>query len=252
VHNHGRLFRVVDSILSAREIDAVKSDYISLLEGEVGMQIISVNLGQQRSQQIGTRLETTGIFKTPTGEPVNVTPPGLQADFIFNAKHHGGPDQAVYIYGATDYAWWSQELGREMAPGTFGENLTISDLESALFSIGDRLHFAEVILEVSAPRIPCSTLAARMGDTGFVKRYRQAERPGLYCRVIQPGFIQVGEQVRLEKYSGETLGVLEVFREYYSKHKSEDSLRRHLNAPVAIRVRESIQEEILAHSANSG
>jgi MOSC domain-containing protein YiiM len=31
-------------------------------------------------------------------------------------------------------------LGQELAPGTFGENLTISGLESAPVSIGDLLH----------------------------------------------------------------------------------------------------------------
>ena len=57
-----------------------------------------------------------------------------------DTKNHGGPDQAVYVYGGADYAWWSAELEQELAPGTFGENLTISDLESAPLAIGDRLH----------------------------------------------------------------------------------------------------------------
>jgi MOSC domain-containing protein YiiM len=208
------------------------------------MQLISVNLGKQRQQQVGTHLETTGIYKIPTSESVQVTSLGLQDDFICSVKHHGGPDQAVYIYGAADYAWWSQELGRELGPGTFGENLTISDLESAGFLIGDRLHFEAVILEVSAPRIPCATLAARMGDTGFVKRYRRAERPGLYCRVIQAGLIQVGEQVRVEKYQGNALTIQQTFRDYYDNDKSENTLRRHLDVPVAIRVRETIQKQL--------
>jgi len=208
------------------------------------MQLISINLGQQREQQVGTRLETTGIYKIPTRGPVHVTPLGLQADFVCDQKHHGGPDQAVYVYGEPDYAWWSQELGRELSPGTFGENLTISGLESAAFSIGDRLIFETVILEVSAPRIPCSTLAARMGDPGFVKYYRRAERPGLYCRVIQPGPIRVGEDLRLEKYLGDGLSVLQLFRDYYNNDKSEANLRHHLAVPVAIRVRESIQEQL--------
>ena len=68
---------------------------------------------------------------------------------------------------------------QELAPGTFGENLTISELESAPLAIGDRLHISGVILEVTAPRIPCWKLAQRMGDPGFVKRFRAAERPGL-------------------------------------------------------------------------
>ena len=133
------------------------------------------------------RVERTGIFKFPTNEAVKVTKLGLEGDVIVDKKHHGGPDQAVYVYGAADYEWWSKELGREIAPGTFGENLTIGELESAQFNIGDYLYVGEVTLQVTAPRIPCGTFATRMDDPQWVKRFRHAERPGLYCRVIQEG-----------------------------------------------------------------
>lgn len=208
------------------------------------MQLISVNIGQERTQQIGTRMETTGIYKLPTPERVQVTTLGMQDDFVCDTRNHGGPDQAIYVYGLPDYDWWSKELERELLPGTFGENLTVSALESATFSIGDRLHFAAVILEVSAPRIPCGTLAARMGDPKFVKRFRQAVRPGLYCRVIQTGLIGVGEELRVEACQAETISVAEMFRDYYEKDKSEDTLRRHLRAPIAIRARVDIQQEL--------
>jgi MOSC domain-containing protein YiiM len=60
---------------------------------------------------------------------VQVTADGLPGDAICNARPHGGGDQAVYVYGAPDTAWWSAEPGQTLAPGMFGENLTISDLE---------------------------------------------------------------------------------------------------------------------------
>jgi len=208
------------------------------------MQLISVNIGQERTQQNGDRLETTGIYKLPTQESVQVGALGLEGDTVCDVKHHGGPDQAVYIYGGADYAWWSQELGREIGPGTFGENLTISELESARFNVGDRLHIGPVILEVTAPRIPCSTLATRMGDPKFVKRYRQVGRPGLYCRVIREGSVRAGDEIRVERYPGETISIAEMFHDYYEKDKSESTLRRHLNAPIAIRSRVSLEQEL--------
>jgi MOSC domain-containing protein YiiM len=208
------------------------------------MHLVSVNIGAERTQQNGTRLETTGIFKLPTLVAVQVTSLGLKDDIICDTKNHGGPDQAVYLYGAADYAWWSQELGREISHGAFGENLTVSELESAQFNIGDRLQIGAVILEVTAPRIPCGTLAARMGDPKFVKRYRQAERPGLYCRVIQVGAVQIGDLVNVERYMGETISIAEVFRAYYEKDKSEATLRRHLSAPISIRLQVGLEEEL--------
>lgn len=201
------------------------------------MQLISVNIGKARAIHGAKTSGRTGIYKLPVSEPVRITRDGLPGDAICDTENHGGVDQAVYVFGTPDYAWWSRELAQDLAPGTFGENLTISELESATFSIGDRLHIGEVILEVTAPRIPCGTLAARMGDSTFVKRFRYAERPGLYCRVIHEGHIQSGDKVTFEPFAGETITAIEMFRAFYEKQLDEATLRRHLAAPIAIRDR---------------
>ncbi len=208
------------------------------------MKIISVNVGSLAPIDNGKKGAQSGIFKVPVAGPVNVTAEGLAHDVIADKKHHGGPDQAVYIYGTADYAWWAAELGTDLVPGQFGENLTISDLESTRFNIGDRLLLDSVILEVTAPRIPCSTLAARMSDSAFVRRYRAAERPGLYCRVIQTGSVQAGERVGIEPYTGDTVSILEMFRDYYEPDLSAETLRRYLAAPIAIRARVEKEEKL--------
>ena len=215
------------------------------------MIVVSVNLGEKRVLQRKERVETTGIFKIPTDEPVKVTKLGLEGDVIVSKKHHGGPDQAIYVYGGADYAWWAKELGREILPGTFGENLTISDLESARFNVGDMLHIADVTLQVSAPRIPCKTFAARMDDSLWVKKFRYAERPGLYCRVLKEGFVRAGDSVSVEKFTGETVSILDMFRDYYYQNKSEETLLRYLNAPIAIRDRSSFEEQLQRLSVES-
>ena len=207
------------------------------------MQLLSANIGSKRTQPKGNEIETTGIYKLPTSESVKITSLGIKEDFICDAKNHGGPDQAIYIYGQPDYDWWSKELGRELEAGTFGENLTVSELESAAFNIGDRLHVGSVILEVTAPRIPCSTLGARMGAQQFVKQYRRAERPGLYCRVIQEGDVKVGDDVTVEKYSKESFSIGQSFRDYYEK-LDEDTIRRYLDLPIAIRLRAGFEEDL--------
>jgi MOSC domain-containing protein YiiM len=53
-----------------------------------------------------------------------VTELGLASDATVNTEHHGGPTQAVQVFG--DYAWSSRRLGRELRDGTFGDNLTVS------------------------------------------------------------------------------------------------------------------------------
>jgi MOSC domain-containing protein YiiM len=208
------------------------------------MNLISVNVGTERLLQRRGRSEQTGIFKLPTSEGVRVTKLGLEGDAILSKKHHGGPDQAVYVYGGADYEWWSRELGSEMAPGTFGENLTIGELESAHFNVGDYLYVKAVTLQITAPRIPCGTFAARMQDPQWVKKFRHAERPGLYCRVVRDGTVRAGEPVTVQRYDGESISILEMYREYYNKDKSEETLRRHLAAPIAIRARRGIEKEL--------
>jgi MOSC domain-containing protein YiiM len=208
------------------------------------MNLISVNIGQERTQQRKNYIETTGIYKLPVQEPVEIKSLGIEQDAICDKKSHGGPDQAIYVYGGADYAWWSRELGKEVSPGTFGENLTISQLESAQFNVGDYIYIGDVALQVTAPRIPCGTFATRMDDPQWVKRFRHAGRPGLYCRVLREGIVKAGDTVTVERYAGETISILEMFREYYNKNKSEETLQRHLNAPIAIRARRDLEKEL--------
>ena len=208
------------------------------------MKLLSINIGSERQQQRKDYIETTGIYKLPVDRPVEIKSLGIEGDAICDKKNHGGPDQALYIYGGADYAWWEGELGQKLAPGTFGENLTISDLESANFNVGDYIHVGEVTLQVTSPRIPCGTFATRMGDPQWVKKFRAAERPGLYVRVVKEGVIKAGDPVSVEKYTGATISILAMYREHYVKDKSEETLRQHLNAPIDLRSRRDLEEEL--------
>jgi len=208
------------------------------------MKLVSVNIGREHGIPNAKASGKTGIYKLPVNAPVQITSDGIPEDVICDTKHHGGPDQAIYIFGAADYQWWSGALGRELAPGTFGENLTISDLESAQLRVGDILVIGTVRLQVTSPRMPCVTLAARMGDATFNEQFLQAERPGLYCRVLQAGQIQAGENVRLERYGGETITILEMFRDYYDTILGEAKLRFYLAAPISIRARSEKEKQL--------
>jgi MOSC domain-containing protein YiiM len=201
------------------------------------MRIISVNIGKARSIRADGNSKTTGIFKLPVDAPLIAGTEGLPGDDICSTEHHGGPDQAIYIYGQADYDWWARELGREMTPGLFGENVTVTELESTRCNVGDRLVIGDVVLEVTSPRIPCATFAAKMEDTKFIKRFRHAERPGFYCRVIRPGPIKAGDEVRYEPTTTPTVSILEIFRDYYEPELTETAIRRFLDAPIAIRAR---------------
>jgi MOSC domain-containing protein YiiM len=138
----------------------------------------------------------TAIDKRPVEGPVKVHKLGLRGDIQANRVHHGGPDQAIYAYSQADADFWEGELGRELPPGIFGENLRVSGIEATGAVIGERWKIGlDVELEVTSPRTPCSVFQRRLGQPQFVKRFTQAGRVGTYLRVIRTGSIQAGDYI---------------------------------------------------------
>ncbi len=208
------------------------------------MQLVSVNVGQP--QPIKAKSGMSGIYKQSQTDSVEIGQLGLAHDAIIDTENHGGVDQAVYLFGIPDLDWWAQEVGRPLDYGsTFGENLTVTELVSNEYNIGDRFRVGDVLLEVTSPRIPCVTLATRMGDPKFVVRFARAERFGLYCRVIETGSVKAGDPVSVERYSGETISALEMFRLYYHpKRFTEEILRRALQAPLHYVTRDEYEQRL--------
>jgi MOSC domain-containing protein YiiM len=211
------------------------------------MKLLSVNVSGPKPIERGGKSGQTGIFKESVKGSVQVGVLGLVGDSQVDSENHGGKDQAVYLYSLDDYAWWSEQLGVVLEPGTFGENLTVSALPEPLY-IGDRFEIGSVLLEVTAPRIPCSTLAARMNDLAFVKRFAKAARPGVYTRVIQTGSLQAGDEVKYlrGKYD---VTALEEFQMFYQKVQAIEDIERLLAAPIAERSRRDYEKILEAYNA---
>lgn len=163
--------------------------------------VMSVNLAVPRPDRSSTSGDLTGIDKRPTLEPVEIRAPepgasGLAGDRIFDTAHHGGPDQAVYAYAREDLDAWAAELGRELCNGVFGENLTTAELDVNGALIGERWRIGDrLVLEVTAPRIPCGTFAAWMEEQRWVKRFTARALPGAYLRVIEPGPVRACDPI---------------------------------------------------------
>ena len=201
------------------------------------MRILSVNTGEIELLPEGKSKTKTGIYKYPRKGSVHVGETHLEGDHIANKKHHGGPDQAVYLYSAEDYAWWEKELDSELPFGTFGENLTVASFDGRQPRVGDIWHFEQVVLQMTAPRIPCSKLAARMEDPAFLKRFVQVNRGGAYARVLHTGPVAAGEQGRLEPAPEGAPYIDEIFALWHSSPKDVELMRRALQHPLAERAR---------------
>ncbi|MFB9619155.1 MOSC domain-containing protein [Brooklawnia cerclae] len=144
------------------------------------------------------KVGTTAIDKGPVEGPVKVGTLGLYADVQADRRHHGGESQAVYAYADEDAAWWASELGRDIPPGYFGENIRVAGLEVSNAIVGTRwLIGGSVELEVTKPRTPCMTFARWIGEDGWVRRFSDARRLGTYLRVVRTGSISAGDAVEV-------------------------------------------------------
>jgi MOSC domain-containing protein YiiM len=152
-------------------------------------------VGAVRTVEWHGRAVTTGIWKSPVDGRVAARGVNLAGDDQADRRVHGGPDKALYAYAVEDYAWWAAELGREMAPGTFGENLTVEGVDLGALVIGTRWLVGTTELEVSQPRQPCFKLGLRMGDAEFVDRFDEAARFGAYLRIVREGEIGAGDDI---------------------------------------------------------
>ncbi|WDR04604.1 MOSC domain-containing protein [Devosia rhodophyticola] len=204
--------------------------------------LVSVNIGVP--EKIDAKAGLTGIFKRPQSGSVQIGAEAVIGDAVLDRRHHGGVDQAVYVYLNTDYDWWTQELNAPISPGTFGENLTISEIIGDNLAIGDRFIIGDVVLEITCHRTPCRTLAARMGDAGFIKRFLAAGRSGAYCRVMTTGAVTAGDKVEHKPFAGPRVTVAELMAHEGTRELDADYMARVLATPVHYKMRQDFEKRL--------
>lgn len=201
------------------------------------MHVVSVQIAPEATAlHIGGPRES-GIVKLPVPSAF-FSRQGVVGDTIVGTKHHGGPGQAVYAYSLEDYRWWEAELGEELVPGQFGENLTLSEFGTDVLRVGDRFRVGGSTIEVTAPRVPCAKFAARMGREDWVETFKAGRRPGFYARVITEGTVKAGDPATFESADTENIELMELFDLFYEASPSALAMRRALAAPIADRARE--------------
>jgi len=154
----------------------------------------------------------SAIGKAPIDHRVRVEGVNVEGDQQADLRVHGGPDKAVYAYAREDTAWWSDELGRELGPGMFGENLTTEGVDVSRAVIGEVWRIGTVTLQVAQPRLPCAKLGLRFGDIGMVKRFGEANRPGAYLRILREGELGAGDRVDISERPSHGVTIAQVAR----------------------------------------
>lgn len=146
---------------------------------------------------LGRRWESA-IGKTAVAGPLWLDTLNLAGDGQANLQAHGGPDQALCVYPGTHYAYWAEQLGHALLPGSFGENLTLAGpVTEQEVCLGDIFQWGTARVQISQPRSPCAKLGLRWQERLLPKWLQDSGFTGWYMRVLHPGQVSAADALVL-------------------------------------------------------
>lgn len=176
------------------------------------MKIISVNLGERKTVVWRKKEIETGIFKYPVDTPIFLGKEDVENDAVVDRKYHGGIDQAVYGYSQKHYAYFKElHPNLEWNYGMFAENITFSNLNEEGITVGSIYQLGEAKIEVTKPREPCFKLGMRFNNPKIIKQFWNSSMCGIYFKVLQTGFVKVGDELILLEKPMNTPTIAEVY-----------------------------------------
>lgn len=183
------------------------------------IRVVSLNIGVATNiNPQGQRPVLSGIAKQSVGDDlVSLTELGLKGDVQVNLKVHGGERRAVYVYPSEHYALWREELGQDLEPGSFGENVTSEGALEGDIRIGDVFLWGNTAVCVTEPREPCSKLNLYRGVPDMIERMQANGRCGWYLQVLAPGSVYRNAPMMLKGREEGTPTVAEAFRAKFAQ-----------------------------------
>jgi len=182
--------------------------------------VLTVNVGRLAEVRSPKNLPS-GIGKVPADGPIEVRAPGrkrdglgsgLVGDELGDRQHHGGDTQAVYAYAREELDHFAELLGRDLPNGAFGENLTTTGLTVSEAVVGERWRVGEtLVLQMTAPRTPCSTFRAWIDVKGWLRTFTRENKTGAYLAVVVPGPVASGDTVEVISRPDHGVRVSDVF-----------------------------------------
>jgi ferredoxin-NADP reductase/MOSC domain-containing protein YiiM len=195
--------------------------------------LLSVNVGMPKDVEWNGRIVHTGIWKAPVAGPRMVRRLNIDGDGQGDREGHGGENRAVLVYQLASYEHWARELGRDdLTPGAFGENLTVDGLPDNEVCIGDRYRIGDVVLEVTQPRVTCYRVGVRISEPRMAALLVAHHRPGFYCRVLNEGELEAGQDIVKISDGPEQVSVADIDALLYLPGHPRDNLERALRIPA--------------------
>jgi MOSC domain-containing protein YiiM len=181
------------------------------------MRIVSLNVGLPSVQRYEEGQEViTGGAKKPVPRAM-LHFGNFDGDQQADQLNHGGLEKAVCVYPFDHYPYWSKRLGRDLKPGAFSENLTVSGAIETEVCVGDVFRIGEAMVQVSQPRMPCAKLAGKNRSKMLPKLIANVGYTGFYMRVLSEGLVAAGDSFDLLRAHPERITIAEVNSIIYEK-----------------------------------
>ena len=126
------------------------------------MRIISLNVGLPSAHRYEGREVITGGTKKPVHSAV-LRFGNFDGDRQADRVNHGGLEKAVCVYPFDHYPYWNRQLGRDLRPGAFSENLTVSGAIETEVCVGDVFRIGEARCRSANRVCRAPSWQARMG-----------------------------------------------------------------------------------------
>ena len=173
------------------------------------MRIISVNVGLPTTQRYEGREVITDGAKKPVPHAM-LRFENFDGDRQADQVNHGGFEKAVCVYSLDHYPYFKRQLGRDLQPGAFSENLTVSGAIETEVCVGDVFRIGEATVQVSQPRMPCAKLAGKNGSNTLPKLMANTGYTGFYMRVLSEGVVAAGDGFDLVRARPDRITIADV------------------------------------------
>ena len=145
------------------------------------MKIVSVNISKEK-----------GTVKKPVGKAV------IYEKGIVDDAHAGSWHRQITLLSQERIDEFSKEIGRQVKPGEFAENITTKGIDLTKVTILDRFKIGKVELEVTQIGKEChGSTCAIFREIGKCVMPHE----GIFCRVLNGGTIQKGDELEYYPHS---------------------------------------------------
>ncbi|WP_412986044.1 MOSC domain-containing protein [Pontimicrobium sp. IMCC45349] len=190
------------------------------------MKVVSTNIAKPQWITINGKKVKTGIYKKPTLTPIFLDTETVKNDEVSNRKYHGGEFKACYLFSADHYPYWESLYPTlDWHYGMLGENLTIEGLDENKLIIGAIYKIGNALVQITQPREPCNTFAAKMGNPAILKQFINHGKPGTYVKVLEPGNVKTGDILELVEQPKNSITTAQFFELLFSKDKNQEHLQ---------------------------